>query len=133
MYHRCTGGLKEINPNPSRYSSLCRPSGQMPKRTRLYLSGPGRCRRPDLWDKITKGCLIGSPYFIGSKLSCPYSMGHTLFSILLLNRSRSSLVVILKFVSSPRIIAIFIPAMTAGSVEPLIVNIRSGTSRLFAS
>ena len=49
-----------------------------------------------------------------------------LFFMISSKRIKSSLVVILKFLSSPGIIRIFIPARMAGSVDPFICRIRSG-------
>ena len=53
-------------------------------------------------------------------------------AIILRNRSKSSFVVILKLPSSPGIMTMSIPSMIAGSVEPLMRRIASGSNRLLA-
>ena len=62
----------------------------------------------------------------------PYAM-HPPFCAISRKRSKSAAVVILKFLSSPGIMTISIPAITAGSVEPLILKMPLGRSCLFAS
>lgn len=73
-----------------------------------------------------------SPEPFTERFIIPYTM-HPSFCTVSRKRSRSAAVVILKFLSSPGIMAMSIPAITAGSVEPLISKILSGRSALFAS
>lgn len=62
-----------------------------------------------------------------------YYIMHPPFCTISQKRSMSAAVVILKFLSSPGIMAMSIPAITAGSVEPFISKILFGRSALFAS
>ena len=85
--------------------------------------GAGICRSLSYMADALTGYAFSSADF--SRL-CPRP------AIILRNRSRSSLVVILKLPSSPGIMAISIPSMIAGYVEPLMRRIASGSNRLLA-